>query len=48
MKKSGPKALKQACFCGMSTYCDTSSRRIVECRPVRQDKCMLFETSQAC
>ncbi len=48
MKKSDFKALKETCFCGSSSYCDTSSRRIVECRPVRTNKCMLFETSQAC
>ena len=48
MKKSHARALKEICFCGSSSFCDTSTHRIVECRNVRADKCMLFETSEVC
>ena len=48
MEKSQARSLNEWCICGSAGYCDASTRRMVECRNIRADKCQLFETSQVC
>ncbi len=48
IKKRDARALNEECSCGSPSFCDTFSFRIVQCRKIGRDECMLFETSEIC